>query len=248
MQSHLSVLASVLLAGIATCGAAERDTAWAANDISVVQTAPAQAGVADTRLEVGSNGDARLTLDLTDGEQHTKGTILLVGGRWMLTQGFSPTPGAEIDAMDIAALNSQLVLKLLRTAMPEGAPKPGLAKAISFQEETNPIDVNTTSASAHYDPPWTVDGKVSASAPGTTDYDLRFTFIGENETITTHLKGSVRNSIPALSLSDSTRLAGWSVHKVGPYQEQSSEGTKLDYGAQPSTPSASTIGELRKLK
>jgi hypothetical protein len=43
-------------------------------------------------------------------------------------------------------------------------------------------------------------------------------------------------------------LAGWAIHKIGPYQEQLPDGTKLDYGARTERPKAATIGELRKLQ
>src|SRR4030081_2855722 len=115
MTRHLSILAFTLAFAIVfwPVHAASGGSVWVAKDISVIQTVPGQDGAANTRLEIGANGDARITVDIRDGSSRTKGTIILVAGRWMLTQGFTPTPGAEIDSMDIAGLNSQLVMKLL---------------------------------------------------------------------------------------------------------------------------------------
>jgi hypothetical protein len=73
--------------------AADGAAAWIAKDVSVTLTVPGQDGVANTRLEVGAIGDARVTVDTREGSSHTKGRIILIAGRWMLTQGFAPTPG-----------------------------------------------------------------------------------------------------------------------------------------------------------
>jgi hypothetical protein len=249
MKVHLSAVTFFLLAGALTCGAADNDTEWIANDIRVIETMPGQVGVADTRLEIGANGDARVTVDLSDDEAHTKGTILLITGRWMLTEGITSTRGAEIDLMDIAALNSQLVLALLRAAVPGGPRVSELPQAVSLAEKATPIRVNTSSASGEYGAPWSLEGTVSTPVmAGVTDYDLRFMFTGESGTVTTRLKGSIGNLTAPVSIPDSMPIAGWAIHKIGPYQGQTSNGLTLDYGAQPSSPKVSTIGELRKLK
>jgi hypothetical protein len=86
---------------------------------------PGQDGATNTRLEVGADGDARIAVDIRDGSSRTKGTIILIAGRWMLTRGFLPTLGAEIDEMDTAALTTQLVMRLLEAGLPKGSPTPG---------------------------------------------------------------------------------------------------------------------------
>ena len=56
----------------------------------------------------------------------------------MLTQGFTPTPGAEIDEMDAAALTSQLVIRLLSAVLPKGPPTPGSLPHVSHSEKGKP--------------------------------------------------------------------------------------------------------------
>jgi len=245
MIRSLPVLIFLLVLAPASDYAASRETAWTAKDISVVQTIPGDSGSENSRLEIGTGGDARITFDFRHGGSSTKGTIILVSGRWMLTQGFDPGPGVEIDEMDIAALNSQLVMRLLEASLPKGPPAPGSPIAISASEGASPIQVATSSASGEYGPPWKVSGTVGVSAVGApATYKLRFTFTDEGHSRTMNLVGTV--GATSASLPDSLPLSGWAVHRLGPYQQQSPNGTTLDYGAKPQTSTADTLGDLRK--
>ena len=70
---------------------------------------------------------------LAKSSSRTKGTNYPDhAGRWMLTQGFTPTPGAEIDEMDAAALTSQLVIGgYYRLCCPRVTPTPGSSSRTS---------------------------------------------------------------------------------------------------------------------
>jgi len=251
MTRHLLILALMLAfaMGPSRGHTADGGAVWVAKDVSVVLTMPGQDGAANTRLEVGANGDARITVDIREGSSRTKGTIVLIAGRWMLTQGFAPTPGAEIDEMDAAALTSQLVMKLLAAGLPKGPPAPGSPQHVSFSEKANPIQVATTSASGEYGPPWSIDGTVSVKAPGApATYRFLFTFSDQGRAMTMNLVGSVADSSPPVSFPDSMTLSEWTIHRIGSYQQQLPDGTKFDYGARPQTPKVTSVGELRKLQ
>ena len=222
---------------------------WETRDISVVETVPGEKGSAKTRLEVGANGDARMTVDIDDDGNPTKGTILLIGGRWMLTRGFTPKQGEEIDVLDAAALNSQLVIALLSAVLPKGPPAAGSPQHVVFSEKTKAIQVSTSSASGDYNAPWKVEGTVTvpaAAAPAT--YHLSFTFSGDGQPVTLDLAGAVATAGAPVSLPDTMLLSGWAVHRIGPYQEQLPDGTKFDYGARSQSTMATTLGDLRELK
>lgn len=246
---HHSILAltcafAMVLPGHAASGGSD----WVAKDISVIQTVPGQDGAANTHLEVGASGDARITLDIRDGSNRTKGTIILIAGRWMLTQGFTPTRGAEIDLMDVASLNSQLVMTLLESGLPKGPPIPGTPHKVAYSDKANPITVTTSSASGQYGAPWTVDGTVTVESAGAPAfYQLSFTFTDQGRPVTMKLSGRVADPSTVVSFPDSMKLGGWAIHKIGPYQQQYPGGTTLDFGARPETPKATTVGELRKL-
>src|ERR1700722_840817 len=249
-RPHLILALTVALAMGSSGNHAADAAAWVAKDVSVILTVPGQDGAANTRLEIGANGDARVTVDTREGSSHTKGTIILIAGRWMLTQGFAPTPGAEIDEMDAAALSTQLVMKLLEAGLPNGPPTPGSPQHVSFSERTTALQVATTSASGEYGAPWSIDGTVSVKAPGAqATYRLRFTFSNEGHAATINLAGTVADdATPPVSFPDSMTLSDWTIHKIGPYQQQLPDGTRYDYGARPQTPKATTVGELRKLR
>ena len=242
------VLAVAFATGASSGNAADAKSAWVVKDVSVSLTAPGQDGASNTRLEVGENGDARVTFDDLEGGNHTKGTIILIAGRWMLTHGFTPTPGEEIDHMDAAALTSQLITKLLEAVLPKGPPAPGKSRNVSYTEKSNAIQVATMSASGEYGPPWSVNGTVATQAPGfPATYRLKFKYSDEGQTVNMNLAGSVADPKSVLSFPDSMPLSGWTIHNVGPYQEPSPDGTKFDYGARQQNPKATTVGELRKL-
>jgi hypothetical protein len=245
MMRHGSILALVFAFASALGRAGSSDTSWVANDVSVLQTMPGQDGSEQSRLETGENGDTRITFDLRGGGKHAEGTIVIVADRWMLIQGFTPRPGVEIDEMDIAILNCQLVVRLLEAALPKGPPAPGTPARFSVSEKIKPIQVGTPSAFGEYGPPWTVDGTVDVpSKDAPANYQLMFTYFSEGHSTTMKLVGRVGSAL--LSLPDATPLAGWAVHRLGHHQHESSNSTGTDQSARPETSPAATIGDLRK--
>jgi hypothetical protein len=225
--------------GLTAAHAAEGSAAWTPNDISVSQTEAARSGVANTRFEVGPSGDARIALDLREGATHIKGSILLIAGRWMLTQGFAGAAGKEVDALDVATLNSQLVIVLLTAVLPNGPPAAGAPQHVRFAEKNNPIRMETATKSADYHAPWTVVGSVSvptADAPAT--YQLSFTYSQEGVARTLDFAGTVATVKSPLELPDSMKLAAWKIRRLG-----------KDSGSTHSpAPTATTLGELRRLE
>ena len=217
--------------------------------VAVTQTMHGQRGRVFTKLELAANGDAKVSFDANDGSKTSAGTILLVSGQWMLISGLTAEPGREIDSLDVAALNSQLVLSLLSRVLPEGLPSGGGERVVSFVEDREPIEVGTSSASGEYPVPWSVRGKIKSVAESTVvNYALEFTFREEHADSTMHLEGFVENPVNQLILEDSTSLKGWDVHKIGVFQEHTDAGSTFDYGARSATVSAKTIGELRQIK
>ena len=227
----LAMLALIPAAAPVGALLAAGSAAWAPDDIHVSRTEPGRPASASTHFEVAPNGDARITVELRDDGTRTTGTILLIAGRWMLTQGFNSKAGNEIAALDSAALNSQLVIVLLTAALPGGPPAPGPPQNVRFAEKGKPIRIATASTSAEYDAPWTVTGSVTvpeADAPAA--YQLSFTYSDKEGARTIDFAGSVANAKSPLDLPDSMKLAGWKVGRLG---------------AHGAPPKAATVGELR---
>ncbi len=245
---RLSVAALLLpIAPLAAQG--EALAAWAPNDISVSQSEPGQAGIASTHFEVASNGDARIAIDRHDASTHAAGTILLIGGRWMLTQGFAASGGKEVESLDLAVLSSQLVIVLLTAALPEGRPAPGPPQHVRFAEKTNPIRIATASASAEYRAPWTVVGTVTVPGTGAAaNYQLSFTYSDQGISRTIEFAGSAGNAKSPVDLPDSMKLSGWKIRGLPQSLESALTAAQPDSQAEPAPPKAATLGELRRLK
>lgn len=225
---------------------AEGSAAWTPNDISVSRTVVGQPASASTHFEVGANGDARITVDLRTEGMRTRGTILLINGRWMLTQGFTGAEGREIEALDAAALNSQLVVVLLTAALPNGPPAPGAPQHVRVAEKNNPIKIATASRSAEYLAPWTVVGSVTVqAAEAPASYQLSFTYPEQGLARTLEFAGSVGNAKSPLQFPDSMKLAGWKIHRLPSPEAASSHPDEATHRA---APRAATLGELRALE
>jgi hypothetical protein len=221
---------------------------WAPNDISVSQSVPGQPGTASIHFEVATNGDARIVTDRRDAGTRTTGTIVLIAGRWMLTQGFTAAAGQEIASLDLAALSSQLVILLLTAALPNGPPAPGPPQHVRFAERTNPIHIATASASAEYGSPWTVVGTVTVpGADMPASYQLSFTYSDQGLSRTMDLAGSVGNATSPVDFPDSMKLAGWKIRRL-PQSPDSSVSASPDSAMHEPSPRAATLGELRQLR
>jgi len=242
---RLAVLA-LIPAAAPTSAVAPASTAWTPNDIRVVQSEPGRSGSASTHFEVAANGDARIAVELRDDGSHTTGTILLIAGRWMLTRGFASRAGKEIEALDVAALNSQLVIVLLTAVLPGGRPAPGPPQHVRFAEKAKPIRIATASTSAEYHAPWTVTGSVTVpEADAPASYQLSFTYSQEGVARTLDFAGSVADAKSALDLPDSMKIEGWKIRKLSTTPQSSSSGTQSGDGAQHALPKVATLGELR---
>jgi len=243
---QLAMLALITAAAPAGAQPASGAATWAPDDIRVSRTEPGQPGSASTHFEVSPNGDARIAVELRDDGARTTGTILLIAGRWMLTRGFASRAGKEIEALDAAALNSQLVIVLLTAVLPGGRPAPGPPQQVRFAEKAKPIRIATASTSAEYHAPWTVTGSVTVpEADAPASYQLSFTYSQEGVARTFDFAGSVADAKSALDLPDSMKVEGWKIRKLSTTPQSSSSGTQSGDGAQHALPKVATLGELR---
>jgi len=205
--------------------------------VDVTLTLKGRPGRSYTQIEKTARGDMKVTLESTDETNTTKGTILFISGRWMVAQGLELDPGYEIDTMDAAALEAQIVQRLLASAIPAGPASINGRQSVSKEETKLSIELATASATGGFAPPWKVTGSVEKTAPSRVTYALDFTFRGETGVEQTmHLEGYVANPPSPLELPDTVSLAGWNVYPVGP-QLRPKGAVKF-----------STLGDLRNAK
>lgn len=237
---NLVLLALLGLSGPAVI-APERLVDWyKADHIEVrVQVAGAPDSYSAT-FDTAANGDTRILVDSSVPGQ--SGTILLISGRWMATKDVVLQPGAEIDAMDMAALQVQTVLALLTRAFPNGPGTLESTNAVEIHEKETPIHVATSSASGTYRAPWALRGDVKRDQPSTVRFDLTFTAPGQADL---KLQGMIQSRTPRFELPAAFSLIGWSVHSIGPSTETADGTSILDYGARSLEHTYRTIGELR---
>ena len=242
-----ALLALFLAAALPTLALAS--ASWALDDITVSQSVPGEPGSATTRFEVAANGDARIAIEQREGTTHISGTILLIAGRWMLTQGFAASSGKEIESLDLAALNSQLVIVLLTAALPDGPPAPGKPQHVRVAEKNNPIRIATASTSTEYHAPWTAVGTVTVpSADVAANYQLSFTYSDRGISRTIDFAGNAGHARSPLDLPDSMKLAGWKLSRLPQSLESSLAAAQPDAAGEKRARSAVTLGELRQLR
>jgi len=188
---------------------------WTLDDISVSQSVSGEPASATSRFEVAANGDARIAIERREGSTRISGTILLIAGRWMLTQGFAASYGKELESLDLAALNSQLVIVLLTAALPDGPPAAGKPQHVRVAEKNNPIRIATASTSTEYHAPWTAVGTVTVPSAGVAaNYQLAFTYSDRGISRTIDFAGNAGSARAPLDLPDSMKLAGWKISRL----------------------------------
>ncbi len=236
-----------LVAATSLQGRAQAAAGWTPNDIRVSRSVAGEPATLAARFEVAPNGDARVGIERRDGSNRTSGTILLIGGRWMLSQGPMASSGREIESLDLAVLDSQLVIVLLSAALPDGPPAPGPPQHVRFAEKTNPIRIATPTTSAEYRAPWTVIGTVTVpSSDAPASYQLSFTYSEQGIARTIDLAGSAASASSPLEIPDSMRLAGWKLGRLPQSLESSLMPAQPDAAAHTGVPKAGTVGELRQ--
>ena len=239
---------ALLIATAPAAAFAAAAAAWSPDDIHVSRSSPGQPGSAGSHFEIAQNGDARITIERREESTHATGTIVLIGGRWMLTQGFAAAPGKELESLDLAVLNSQLVVVLLTAALPDGPPPAGPPQHVRFVEKTSPIRIATATSATEYLAPWTVVGSVTVpAADAEATYQLSFTYSDQGLSRTMDFAGSVGKTRSPLDFPDSMKLAGWKIRRLP--QSLESSLAAADPGSAPHAGAAqpATLGKLRQL-
>jgi|SRR5215813_286487 len=174
------------------------------------------------------------------------GKILLVGGRAMLTKGFSPSKGYEIDALDIPVLNYQLAVTLLSQAFPSGPDKFDGKRAIQLFEQKRGIKIATISASGCYPPPWRLNGEMHRRDSEAIEFSFAFLCKGEGVQQEMQLNGEWKKAMKSPQLDASMSLEGWSLYTLGGISIKQEGATILDYAAQAYPTRLKTLGELQE--
>ena len=178
--------------------------------------------------------------------QSFKGSLIILLGKVMLSNGLVLEKNREIDALDTPVLMLQLLINLLNQSIPNGPQTIGDEQAINHTELTTPIRLSTKSASAFFNTPWSVTGSLSQNPHHVIAYDLEFNAkLDQGTHYLIKMNGKLHKE-DAVILNSAMNLEGWEIYDIGPYSQQINSKTIAHYGAKKSTSKANTLGELHQ--
>ena len=232
------------------CG---KPTAWQDfNSFTLKAGAPGQAAYSQWQGQFDEvSGDIQINVEQSVSGTVAKGKILMIGGRVMAIQGPIAEPGYEIDALDAAILQLQLVTKLLGRALPNGPASVKSAQEIDFADGKTGVQIATPSAGGMIQPPWRIIGQLKRLPADGIQYILTLTSrsaskaTNEQHESTVTFAGTLFNSANA-KIDDQLSLEKWNLFGVGPQSSKQQGGTIIDYGAAPKATTYKTVAEVRK--
>ena len=150
------------------------DMLWAKyTSISVTTMDSGSSAAASWRAQFDhARHDIKIDADFPMPSGRSRGTIVLVGGRVLLSRGMQLPPGQEIDVLDAPILAIQLITAVLGRAVPVAPEAIGKERAFRTREEKVGIRFATPSAAAYLIAPWTAEGKVSKDGNGGILFEL----------------------------------------------------------------------------
>src|SRR6266498_3612690 len=200
------------------------------------------------QFEIAENRDLRISIDEQSGNDRRAGTIMLVSGLALLTNGLDLKEGYEIDSLNSPVLMCHLAISLLHYAFPDGPKSIGKNNAFEITEKNKPILVGTPNASSLFPPPWKLKGSVD-KAEGGNVFDFSFSFKpnpASTEFSEIKFHGGWEKSGTTPQFPDAISLKGWKVFMLGS-NEQNTEGDSIvGKGARSEKKSYDTLGDLRK--
>jgi hypothetical protein len=190
--------------------------------------------------------DIQVDVETTQGGKSTQGKLLMIGGRILATQGPITKPGYEIDALDGAVLEWQLVTKLLARVAPQWIASDEASKQINYSETKDGVHIATASAEGMIQAPWHLVGELTRRESNSIAYDLTLTspgFRGEKEN-TLVFSGKFQSDSSS-KISDELSLKDWTVFGIGPQSRTQGGSTTFDYSAA-ATSAYRTVADVRK--
>lgn len=228
------------------CGKA---TAWQDfNSFELRVSAPEQGGYDFYRGRFDKEtGDIAVDVEQAEGSSVKKGKILMIGGRIMATEGPIVERGYEIDTLDGAVLNLQLVVKALGRAFPNGPASINTAQKVDFSDAKTGIQIATASAGGMIQAPWRLVGELKRDESDGIQYDLTLTAAGANKKDkgTFRMSGKLFNGAQT-RIDDQLKLDAWILYGVGVQSRKEGNATIFDYSAAPTKSTYRTVADVRK--
>jgi hypothetical protein len=197
-------------------------------------------------MEIGQGGDVLIRQEAKEKSEVTALTLLLVGGKAVAVSGGELPSGGDLEVLDRAGLQLQLVEHILGRAYPAGPDSvPGHEK-MAIQEKKEPIRIGTTGSKGYFSPPWSVVGQATPLASGKVGFDFTFSFAAEKskekkkKPAKLKFAGIWQRDPRTPNFDDRLPLTGWKVYMLGTRAGEQA----ASYGAVPAE-NYNTLGDLR---
>ena len=223
---------------------------WYRGNMITLSASEPQAGFkAVWQFERTAGNDIRLTLDEMRKPGTQKGTVLIIGGKALVTRELKLVrPGTLMPAVDGPTLLLNLTLRMLERGVPEGPRSVGNQRRVSIKDDKTQIRIETPSATGTFLAPWQLTGTVSRKGEG-IDFDLLLVSRSRSDakaTNNTVLRGSwrIEEKKPPV-FADDMSLEGWSLYAIAGVQKEVNRQQSVVYDAV-AREGFGTLGELRK--
>ena len=122
--------------------------------------------------------DIQIDIENSYANKITKGKILVVAGRVLLTRGLLSDSRYDNDALNAPLLERELVLRLLGTVLPAGPEETKGARRINHKSAETGIRFATPTAEGIVSAPWRVSGNINVIAANVVEYQLSLSAAG----------------------------------------------------------------------
>lgn len=205
---------------------------------------------ADWAFEISDGGDVRLIKHETRAGKKEDGEVIMLSSGVMMIRGFEVEKGWELGALDGPALATQLALKLLHLAFPQGPASVGENSPIRLQDAERSIRVSTPSSDGMLMAPWFAEGSASRQSDGEVSFEIvaRARQMSGGE-VTSHvlpMAGTWKRDLAGLELQDAMPIEGWRVFVVAPLNRPLRGQRELASGDLAADAGFQNLGDLRR--
>lgn len=195
-------------------------------------------------MEIGQHGDVLVRQETKEHDTVSTVTLLLVEGKAVAVAGGELPGGGELDILDSAGLQVQLIEHILSRAYPNGPSGVKDRGKIAIKEQKDPIRIGTTGAKGYFSPPWSVAGEAKVLAPDKIGFDFTFSFrpdASKKKTETLKFAGIWQRDPQSPHFDNRLPLQGWKIYLLGARTGEKG----ASYSAVP-TQNYTTLGALRQ--
>lgn len=223
---------------------------WASGNQFIIRgTTSSERKTVEWHYEFAANRDLKLDIHINSDTSTRSGALLLIDKSTMLTHGLPETRGRAFDTLSVPVLALQLVVDLLERAAPGGPDALRGGRVVAIADNRQPLIISAGNASGMVPSPWKLSGTIRRGANSAVEFDLALTFttmLDGAQAEKMHIAGVWDKRPNAPLLPDSTKIAGWAIHRIDGYSDVESGRTLSGFRTTPVSDAFDTLGALRR--